>query len=120
MRQYAMTPSQVARALASGQPVPSSEIPFVYCDIRNTRHVRASDGIVVDSEFADSYGIGRRYRSLATLALHIGCPMVCGNPVEWFVREMRSLWEARKNLIRRKEQAWKDLIAIHVLTSGRS
>jgi len=97
MRTYTMTPSQVAHELASGRAVLSSEIPFVMCDVRNTRTLRAGDHVLVEQDFADEYGLGRRYHSLATLALHMGCPMICGNPVEWFVRELRQLWEARKN-----------------------
>lgn len=97
MRTYTMTPSQVAHALASGRAVPSSEVPFVFADVHNARTLMVSDSVELDRDFAESYGLGLRYRSLATLALHMGCPMVGANPVEWFVREMRALWEARKN-----------------------
>lgn len=96
MRQYAMTASEAARTLTSGGSVPASEVPLIHSAI-SVRRLSLADVVGVDAEFADRYGIGRAYRSMATLALHMGCPMVGANPVEWLIRETRALWEAKRN-----------------------
>lgn len=96
MRCYQQTPSQVARSLMSGGTVPLSEIPLVQSAV-SVRTLSLQDAVVVDVHFAERYGIDRRYRSVATLASHLGCPMVCANPLEWTVRELRHLWEVHQN-----------------------
>ena len=95
MRNYSMTPSEVALHLAAGETVPASELPLIHSGV-SSRTIKLTDPVVVESSFADGYGIGRRYRSMGTLALHLGCPL-SGNVLEWLVREVRVLWEQRRN-----------------------
>lgn len=95
MRHYSMTPSEVARQLASGAAVTADEVPLIQSAV-SSRSLKLGDAVEVETRFAASYGIGRRYRSIATLALHLGCPMD-GNPVEWLVQEVRGLSEARRS-----------------------
>ncbi len=95
MHKYRMTPPEVARRLAGGEAVPLSELPLIGSAI-SSRTIRLSDPVAVEPGFADSYGIGRRYRSIGTLAQHLGCPPT-GNVLEWLVREVRILGEKQRN-----------------------
>jgi len=95
MRTYGMAPSEVARRLAAGEAVPASELPLVHSGV-SIRTIKLTDPVLVEASFAAGYGIGRRYRSMGRLAMHLGYPL-SWNALEWLVRELRALWELHRN-----------------------
>jgi len=95
MRTYNMAPPEVARRLAAGEAVPASELPRIHSGVSD-RTIKLTDPVVVDPSFAGAYGIGWQYRTMGSLAVHLGWPLN-RNVLEWLVRELRVLWEQRRN-----------------------